>query len=190
MLFTAKNTILPVNFTNVSATAKDKGAIVEWNVSNELNIAAYQIERSTDAKTFVSIATVKAANTGSYQIQDNQLPIEATTIYYRIKAIGNDGTVIYSNTSKLITHNSSLITMSVFPNPVQDMLNITISNSSSSTCRLRIMTIAGIEVMNRGEVIVNNSTIKIPASNLAGGVYLLELIDAQGNKQLKKFVKE
>jgi len=52
------------------------------------------------------------------------------------------------------------------------------------------MTIAGIEVMNRGEVIVNNSTIKIPASNLAAGVYLLELIDAQGNKQLKKFVKE
>ena len=190
LLFANKTTTLPVNFANVTVTAKDKDAVIEWKVANEQNIDSYQVERSTDAKAFVSIATVKATNSNSYQSEDNQLPENETTLYYRIKAIEKDGNTIYSNTSKLTTNNLPLTTMNVFPNPVQDKLNITLTNSNSNAYKLRVLTIAGIEVVNKGEVLVNNSTITIPASKLAAGVYLIELTDAQGNKQLKQFVKE
>ena len=112
------------------------------------------------------------------------------TTYYRIKAIGVDGNIVYSNTYTLTTNHSPLTTISVYPNPVQDKLNVTLTNSLSNNYKLRILTIAGIEVVKRGEVLVNNSTITLPVSNLAAGVYSIELTDAQGNKQLKKFVKE
>ena len=179
---------LPVNFTNVTATENTDGVAVNWKVATETNIAVYNVERSTDATTFTTIATTKAIGASSYTIEDGK-PIAATT-YYRIKAIGNDGKISFSNTFKLTTNHSPLTTMSVYPNPVQDKLNITFSDVIGGTFKVRILSVAGIEVFSKGEVTAEGNTITVPASSLAGGVYMVELTDAIGFKQLKTFVKK
>ena len=177
-----------VNFTNVSAT-ENKGAVaVAWKVTNEQSVANYVIESSIDNSNFTQIAQTKATGVGNYTLQV-EIPATNTT-YYRIKAIGIDGTIAFSNTTLLTTNHSPLTTISVYPNPVQSHLNITLAKNSTTTYKLRILTITGIEALNKAEVTANNSTITLPVSNLAAGVYSIELTDAQGNKQLKKFVKE
>ena len=176
-----------VNFTSVSAAENKDAVAVTWKVTNEQNVTIYAIESSSDNINFIQIAQTKAVGAGNNTLQV-ETPATNTT-YYRIKAIGIDGTITYS-ISTLITHHSSLITLSVYPNPVQSHLNITLANNSATTYKLRILTIAGIEAFNKAEVTANNSTITLPVSNLAAGVYSIELTDAQGNKQLKKFVKE
>ena len=177
-----------VNFTNVSATENKDAVAVAWKVTNEQSVATYAIESSIDNSNFTQIAQTKATGVGNYTLQV-EIPATNTT-YYRIKAIGIDGTIAFSNTTLLTTNHSPLKTISVYPNPVQEKLNVTLTNSLSNNYKLRILTIAGIEVVKRGEVLVNNSTITLPVSNLAAGVYSLELTDAQGNKQMKQFVKE
>ena len=181
------NTILPVNFITLTAKEENNVVMINWNVANEQHINCYSIERSADGNNFESIATIKSNIKTTYSFEDKKL-LSATIIYYRIKAIGENGTIMYSNTTQLITHNSSLITIN--PNPVQSSLNIYLANSSFKAFQLRILTIAGIEVVNRGEVLVNNSMITIPVNNLSAGVYVLELMDVKGNKCIKKFVKE
>ena len=80
--------------------------------------------------------------------------------------------------------------MSIYPNPVQDKLNITINNVIGGNYKVRILSVAGIEVFSKAEVAAIGNTITISASSLSGGVYMVELTDATGFKQLKSFVKQ
>jgi len=139
---------------------------------------------------FSTITTKKAAGTNSYSIADASLPANATTLYYRIKAIGTDGTTKYSSIAKLTTHHSPLTTIAIYPNPVQRKLNSTLSNAATGNYDVRITTVAGKEVYNRAGTTITDGKLSLDASNLASGVYLLELTDKQGIRHQEKFVKE
>ena len=186
--FINKEVILPVHFVSVNAI-ENKGVVtIKWKVANEVGIANYSVERSNDATHFTSIAQTNAFGINNYSIVDST-PL-GNTIYYIIKAINNDGTTIYSNTTQLTTNHLPLITITVFPNPVQDNLNIYLGTNNTKTYKLRVVTMTGIEAISKEEVTANNSRITIAANNLAAGIYLLELTDAEGNKSMKRFVKE
>jgi len=178
---------LPVSITSVSATKNSTGVAINWSVASQLNIANYEVERSTDGSTFSSIANEKATAKTAYSVEDKNIPTTASTLYYRIKSIGEDGSYKYSTITKLIIHNSSLIT--IYPNPVQSVINVTIGTATNGTYTVRILTVAGKEVMSRGGVVANGNTLSLNASSLAAGVYMLELTDKLGNKQMEKFVK-
>ena len=180
---------LPVSFTSIAATKNSDGVNVKWTIANQVNIANYEVERSTDGSSFANIATTKAANTNNYSVEDKNIPTTANTLYYRIKSIGEDGSIKYSSIAKLIIHNSLLTTLSIYPNPVQNKLNINLGTATNGTYKVRIITVAGVEAFSKTNVVTNGNSITIDASKLAGGVYLLELTDELGTKQLEKFVK-
>ena len=183
-------TSLPVNFTAISATKAGEKVNVQWHIANEANIASYEVERSTNSTLFATITTKKAAGTNAYSIEDANLPSNITTLYYRIKAIGTDGTTKYSSIAKLTTNNSQLTTIAIYPNPVQHKLNVTLSNATTVNYDVHIASVAGKEVYSKAGTTVTDGKLSLDASNLASGVYVLELTDKQGNKHQEKFVKE
>jgi hypothetical protein len=133
ILFGATANPLPVNFTNISATKNEDGVAVKWSVANELNIASYTVERSENGASFSDIATAKATGATAYTSEDEQLPTGASTLYYRIKSIGNDGSYKYSPIAKLTTYDLRLTTLSIYPNPVQGKLNIILGSATNGT---------------------------------------------------------
>gem|GEM_PF-162324 len=179
---------LPLNFTSIVATKNNTGVAVNWSVANQLNIANYEVERSTDGSTFATIATTKATNASSYSTEDKSIPADANTLYYRIKSIGENGNFEYSNVALLKLSNINY-QLSIYPNPVQNKLNISLGTLTNGTYKVRIITVAGVEAFSKTGIAANGNTITIDASNLASGVYMLELTDQLGNKQLEKFVK-
>ena len=181
---------LPVSFANISATKNTDGVAVQWSMANQSNIGSYNVERSDDGTNFSDIASTKATTASAYSIEDANIPTTATTMYYRIKSIGNDGSTKYSSIAKLTIHNSHLTALTIFPNPVQDKLNITFGTATNGTYKVRIITVAGVEALNKAGIAANANTISIDASSLASGLYMIELTDAKGNKQLEKFVKQ
>ena len=189
VVFTAVNP-LPVCFTGIAAVKTNTGATVKWQVANSTNIASYNVERSTDGNHFVGIANTKATKSNSYAVEDVSLPTNINTLYYRIKAIGTDGIAKYSSVASLSTHNSSLITMMVYPNPVKGKLNITFSNAVNASYDARLATITGNEVVGKLPVSVTDGKCSLDASSLSSGVYIVELTDKLGNKLQQKFVKE
>ena len=110
---------LPVSFTEVNAVVNNKNAIVNWKVSNELNINNYKIERSANDSTFNEIGTVAASgNTTtvkSYSFTDIA-PLSGIN-YYRIKSIGLSGEVKYSKIVKVVFNNDK-VAFTISPNPV------------------------------------------------------------------------
>ena len=180
---------LPVSFTAISATKAGNAVNVKWNTAKETNIASYEVERSSNGVAFTTINSTKAEAATSYAIEDASIPATASTLYYRIKAIGTDGTTEYSAIAKLSTHNSSLSTISIYPNPVKTALNITLG-STNGNYDVRIATIAGQQVFGKSGATLTNGKLTLDASNFASGVYVLELVDAKGNRQQEKFIKE
>ena len=179
---------LPISFINVSATQNSNGVSIKWKAAQEQSIANYEVERSTDGSNFTTIALAKPTATATYTIEDADIPT-ATTLYYRIQAVGKDGTIKYSNVASLTTNHSPLTTISIIPNPVQDKLNITLGNAANGNYNVHILSALGKTVYSNAITTVTECKLSLDASNLAGGVYIIELIDEKGIKRLGKFVK-
>ncbi len=179
---------LPVSFTKVSATLNRNSAAIKWSTAREVNIRSYEVERSLDARAFSKVAQVVATVANSYEVYDVQLP-EASTWYYRIKAIESNGTALYSNIVKLSRSNLETA-ITIFPNPVKERLNITLAAATANaTYGVKVFTVAGKQVFTQTGLQANGNQISIDATNLASGLYLVELTNAQGESWKQKFIK-
>jgi hypothetical protein len=74
--------------------------------------------------------------------------------------------------------------ISVYPNPVFDELCIN-NIATQSTYNLR--NLVGV-IMQQGALKEGNNSITVPS--LSTGMYMLEMVDEEGNKTIKKIVKE
>ena len=180
---------LPVNFASITANKNGTGVAVKWLMSDQASISSYSAERSIDGIHFEAIATVKVASSSTYQVHDDNIPVSAM-LYYRIKAIGVDGSYKYSNVVKLNTNKLPPATISIYPNPVHDKLKVTLNNVLNGTFKVRIITIAGTVAYSQSNALIDGNELTLDARNLASGVYMLELTDEKGNKLMDKFVKE
>ncbi|MCE7063788.1 T9SS type A sorting domain-containing protein [Dyadobacter sp. CY326] len=98
--------------------------LLEWATSEETNASHYELERGNDAIHFTNIKNVAAAgnSTATHQYAYPEEFLPSGTYYYRIKQVDLDGKFDYTRViSTKIEANNAL---SVFPNPVTDLLNI------------------------------------------------------------------
>lgn len=114
------NSTLPVTITNVKAYRKGEGIQVDWVAQTETNIDRYEVEASSDGRTFEKTATIKAKGnntvTQNYGWYDENS--SAGNHFYRIKVTEKSGAVKYTEIVKvnIAGGNSSI---SVYPNPVK-----------------------------------------------------------------------
>jgi hypothetical protein len=94
---------LPVFLLSFMAKAVNEpgGPIVvcQWKTGNEENSAYFQVERSSDGRHFIPIATIKASGNSASVIDYNytdHAPLSGLC-YYRLKMVDMDGSVAYSS---------------------------------------------------------------------------------------------
>ena len=170
--------ILPLKWLNVSGNLNtQKQATINWQVQ-ETNVANYVIEKSTDGRTFTNIGNVISKGDGTNNYNYTNASILNGTGYYRIKQIDRDGRTSYSTIIKLITYNSSLIT--IYPNPVKDVVSIsgaTIGNKATLT------DISGKQLL---QLNITQTAFTIDMSAYNSGVYILKT----DNGVTQKIIKE
>jgi Leucine-rich repeat (LRR) protein len=106
---------LPVMLASFSAKKVEQGNLILWSTTMEINNAAFELERSCDAKNFETIAKRDGKGNSkfpvNYQFTDT-IPLEEN--YYRLKQIDYDRTSTYS---RIIHVQSVKSTLKVYPNP-------------------------------------------------------------------------
>ncbi len=139
-------------FTNVDAVRQDKNILVNWNVSDEEDIIAYEVEKSVDGNNFSKLNEQNAKTSGTgpaqYSWIDNN-PVEGDN-FYRIHSVGAYGESLRSKTVKVnIAKMPPSIT--VFPNPVQDdrTLYVNMTNKNAGTYTLVMTDSKGQQVMSQ-----------------------------------------
>jgi hypothetical protein len=150
---------------------------IKWITKNEKNNRNYELQKSTDGKSFGSVAQFAAApnstQTGSYRYSyPVQLIDNNKTILFRIKQIEPDGATKYS-----VVHAVRLTTKTngqpkIYPNPAKNATNIIFSNTRRSNWEVNVYTVSGLLIKRYN---FNNAlTGKINTGNdLEKGVYML-----------------
>lgn len=161
-----------IEYASLMASASEDGVFINWVTVAELNNSHFEVERSTDMKSFRTVAMVldgfsATGTTGkTYKFKEAASELKKTkTIYYRLKQIDKDNQVHYS-TVMAVRMNA---TVTVFPKNV--------SNISGTT----INTIFQQGYTTNPTLLSKQSTIsmgvtKIPARSTAGILTALEII--------------
>ncbi len=80
---------------------------------------------------------------------------------------------------------------SVFPNPVSDIINLTMNFENASDAQLEIIDAQGKMIANPslGYKVQGEHTVSINVSNLSNGLYLLKITSGQSTVT-KRFIKQ
>lgn len=187
--------VLPVTITTISANRRTDGNIdVKWQAENEMNIDYYETERSGDGRTFRRLGNTAPANNagGSAAYVYTDVNPLNTDNYYRIRAIGTDGSIHQTGIVKVnAIMNEGMIT--VYPNLIRGTtVAVHFENKSSGKYGLQVINKAGQMVHNEQVNLQNNNEVKqINFTNrLAAGIYQLIIISPEGKRETKQIVSE
>ncbi|RYY87241.1 MAG: T9SS type A sorting domain-containing protein [Chitinophagaceae bacterium] len=177
--------ILPVTFMGITAKKETSGTRVQWDVADEIDVAGYEVERSTDGNNFTRVGYVAANKKPNYNFVDANAS-SLGTVYYRVKNVDLDGRYKYSSIAKLNGRSSSIV-LKAFPLPARNQL--TVQHDKMNGGMLSLATADGRTVR---QLVVNNGTIQtqIDLNGLSAGLYILRVDDGNGNVESMKVVKQ
>lgn len=171
------STPLPITLVDFSARQVVNQIILDWSTASEIDNDYFEIEKSYDAKKFVSIGTQKGAGDSDqlthYRFTDREL--KEGTVYYRLKQVDFDGKSTMSNIVSLNVNPAGKIELQVFPNPTTDFLNISNQNGLSDNVFVTMLDGSGKVVM-KGEGNGASEPLTIDMRNLNPGTYMVQVI--------------
>mgnify|MGYP000082505637 CR=1 FL=1 len=154
---------LPVEMLYFNAAFINGINKLKWATGTELNNDYFEIQHSTNGIEFSTIDKVDGAGTTlnerTYEFA-HKSPKSGLN-YYRLRQVDFDGNYEFSNITEV---KSELTRLSIYPNPVQEQLNI-----KNYTGTIRIFNAIGIQVK---EIIINHQ-IEIDISAFSNGFYYL-----------------
>ena len=181
------NTVLPVTLKQFTGKAFSGYNEIKWETANELNIAVYEIEYSTDGVHYGLAGRVNPVNNGNENSYSFRHTINTTfnKIFYRLKIIDNSGRITYSTVLVLNEKGSSHVT--IYPNPLNNKHCTVISDKPIE--EITLFAIEGRKVFTKQ---MNNisGTVYIPLPDLQNGVYVLQLKLTDGFVNKKILVQQ
>jgi hypothetical protein len=185
---------LPINFIDFNGNISHNTALLNWQTAGGMDASYFDIQRSADGRLFNDMGKVTAGNSNAvqnYQFTDhlsalNPLP---KTLYYRLKEVDKNGSVAYSRTLPLNTSSYGEASLSVYPNPVKDLLHITLNNVTGSFS-LIITNVEGKRLLTKQFAGAGlNNIVTLNTSGLAAGIYFLR-VEGSGKTIVGKFIKQ
>ncbi|HWK04572.1 MAG TPA: T9SS type A sorting domain-containing protein [Puia sp.] len=180
---------LPIVLLEFTATLNNKEVDLAWTTAQESNSDHFAIQRSANAgSSWQAIGTVAAKGNSSvatnYSFTDANAP--SGTSEYRLQAVDKDGKYTYSEIRT--TRNGLIGSVSVFPNPAKDYVNITLGSSSTATGNLSIRLInqAGQLLVDKKVTNAGGTTVSLPVSSYPPGNYLIQVTGQDGTRQISK----
>jgi Secretion system C-terminal sorting domain len=183
IMYFSKACILNTELYNFRVNRPNNYVELNWEVSNNKETANFEIEYSLDGRNFLQLGNVKVNNeTSHYAFNYLSAKLNAAIIYYRIKIIGKDGNIKYSNIIILRNQNLDKTGATVFPNPTQGELWL--------SAKADVKEFATVSIWNAQGNLISSTAVKINSgenllqlpgiSNFTTGVYFVKVKLASG----------
>jgi hypothetical protein len=178
---------LPVTLVSFDVKKDNKTVLAEWKTTNESNNNYFSIERSADQRTFVSIGVVNANRNLNRSLQYqfiDKYPLEGIN-YYRLKQVDLGGSYKYS-LIRQVEFRKSGPTSQLFPTLATDNIKVQLGSIPSGvTCS--IINSAGMVVK---QFKPSTASFNVSVQTLRKGVYIFKIMNANGNEESLRFVKQ
>jgi len=180
---------LPLGLTNFDAVPNNGAVDLTWTTQFEQNASYFDIERSANNGTkWDVVGKVTAIGNSnkptSYSFTDNNPG--SGTLQYRIHGYDLDAHPTYSSIRAVRLN--PLATISVFPNPAKDYVNVSFpaTDGASGLTSIRLIGQSGQVLAEKRVSGSGGSIVTFPVASYAPGNYLLQIVTADGAKQINK----
>jgi hypothetical protein len=172
---------VPVKLISFNASVEEQNVVLHWKTASEINNRGFEIERSTDGRSFEKIGFVKGADKSNalrkYNLTDANALATESVLYYRLKQLDFDGKYEYSAIVKVSREHRNATGLEVFPNPYSTQSSLSFTSTLFGRATIELMDLKG-EVLSRqiAEVSRGGNTIDIrDAHMMQAGVYIVKL---------------
>lgn len=179
-------TPLPVTLAFFAVQNVNCNAELKWKVTEAKNFSHFEVERSSDAKTYNTIARIGYdANKATYSFNDTPFSSEsvpAKAYYYRLKQVDTDESFEYSAIRSVLAGScDARLAVDFFPNPTQDEMSV---RSFSPMKKIEIYTLDGKRVYHVSPL-TDKTEIKVNVQAFAQGMYIVNVVNAEGKYSSK-----
>lgn len=184
--------IRPVKVLSVKAWHDSPDNYLLWNSSHGGSLNHFEIQYSTDNKTFKTIGSVPYSpilnGQGTYKFV-HQKPGYGIH-FYVLKLVDINGNYEYSDTVSIqVPEENSTI---FFPNPVSDVLSIRATIDQPDEVSIQIFDAGGKLILEKATVKIGDITaFDIDVSSFSSGLYFFRIIESEEKKSTLsgKFMK-
>ncbi len=180
---------LPVKLTSFTAEVRNKQVVLNWKTAQESNNDHFTIERSADGQNFAPVVKVAGVGTSNlahaYQTVDS-FPLPGVG-YYRVQQVDFDGKSTTSGTVAVKIGETAAL--SVYPNPVQSLLQINGGNAAASYVAQVTTPDGRVIIQTRGNTRQISQAVNQQIGKLKTGMYILNLKNG-GTQQSLQFLKQ
>ncbi len=179
-----KSQTLPLGFKDITVVSNRGGVAINWKVTNETNLKLYQVQRSEDGVTYYTISSETVNQKGSYSVRDNNIPSNATDLYYRIQSIDNEGNTVVSKAVSIVLPTGEL-QVSIFPNPIiGSSVQLHVQDTKTQLLMAIVRDAFGKKIAEQSIATINGkSTNTLLINNrMAEGLYHVQIIRLSDNK--------
>ncbi|HOZ53044.1 MAG TPA: T9SS type A sorting domain-containing protein, partial [Chitinophagaceae bacterium] len=179
------NIPLPVSLSSFTGKRVNGISELKWTTASERNNDYFVVQRGKDAKSFSNLSNkinTKAVNGNStsaisYSF-DDMSPFNGHN-YYRLQQVDIDGNTSYSEILDIYFGEETMVTL--YPNPVNDVLNFEINTPKSSSVMTKIMDATG-RVVKTVEMYLQagNNINQVDMKSLADGMYMISITNNRG----------
>ncbi len=168
--------ILPIKLTSFTGKSVGKTIQTEWITTSETNNERFELQRSNDGRSFLTIGTFKGAGTNNikntYSFVDYN-PLGGTN-YYRLKQFDFDGTI---SNSTIIAVKSNITETTFSINTSAALLNIQIISANNNLVKLGVYDINGRKLMEQDLNLTKGPNEVNVNKILSPGIYFFKLND-------------
>jgi hypothetical protein len=184
--------VLPLTLISFNGKQFEKDAQLQWKTASEINTSHFEMERSANGRNFNTVGIVKAYNSaaGNYNYTDAGAFSKEQLWYYRLKMVDKNG--LYRTSNIILLQSNKAPFAEVYPNPVQNILNVKLHNTKAGIYTINILDAAARQCAERKyELSSGYHLLNIPVTMLANGVYTVKISGTNGETLfVSKLVKE
>ena len=164
---------------------------IQWLTANEQNNTNYEIQVSTDGKTFSNGGEIQsdattAGTTAKYEYKYNADPTNVGKIYFRIKRTDASGKVTYS---AILTISDGMSAdgspgFRTYPNPATNSLMFQFDENQTGHYMIELISASGQIVQRKATTLTGASQIRLDLNpQPVRGLYFLRTSDLSHNRQ-------
>ncbi|MBS1757830.1 MAG: T9SS type A sorting domain-containing protein [Bacteroidetes bacterium] len=175
--------LLNVQLLKFEAYAQSNDNVyLTWKLITSQALNRFEIERSTDNRTFTKVATltkeVPLQQELTFSLYDNIASVTNDIIFYRLKIIAANNQVKYSNVLLIRKGNAvAQNTATLQPNPASDYVSIHFYSSSDCNAMVRLIDNLGKTVLMQQQRVINgtNNLQLSGLSKYSNGAYTIQV---------------
>lgn len=176
--------------TGFRGIIKNKKAYLSWTTLANKETELFEVQRSVNGRDFFSIdtiATVPEYTQHDYSFDEDVAGLKTASVYYRLRIKAVNGSVSYSSIVRLGL-NQQETDITLYPNPVKDVLQISVPSSKKQEASISIFDISGALLkQNRYPINEGVNAIQVDVSTWKAGTYMVRTITG-GQSIWKKFI--